>query len=238
MTRRIEVRPTRALLEESVATEFLAVVRDSLITRGRADVVVTGGTVGIGVLAALARNPRVSTVDWSQVHVWWGDERFVPDGNSERNDQQARDALFSHIAVPYENLHTFPSKNGQTVADARDDFISVHGNEFPVFDVVLNGIGPDGHVASLFPGLPHGDDHNVIAVDDSPKPPAERLSFTFPALNRGKRVWIIAAGSDKSGAVARLIENAPETEVPATALRGQTETVVWLDADAASQISF
>ena len=76
----------------------------------------------------------------------------------------------------------------------------------------------------------------MIAVANSPKPPAERLSFTFDALNRGERVWIVASGADKSAAVARIIADAPETEIPATALRGVKETVVWVDADAASEI--
>jgi 6-phosphogluconolactonase len=216
---------------------LLAVVQSSLDSRGRADIVVTGGTVGIGTLAAVARSPLVAEVDWSRVHVWWGDERFVPAGDSERNEQQARDALFSHVAIPEANLHMFPTDNGQTVEQARDEFLAEHVDGFPAFDVVLNGIGPDGHAASLFPGLPHGVGHDVIAVANSPKPPAKRLSFTFDALNRGERVWIVASGSDKSVAVARIIADSPESETPAAALCGVMETVVWIDADAACAVS-
>jgi len=206
-------------------------------SRGRADIVVTGGTVGIGTLAALARSPLVSEIEWTRVHVWWGDERFVPAGHAERNEQQARDALFSRIAIPTENLHTFPADHGQTVGDARDEFLAEHRDGFPAFDVVLSGIGPDGHTASLFPGLPHGEGEDVIAVAHSPKPPAERMSFTFDALNRGQRVWIVASGADKAAAVARIVADAPQTETPATALCGVVETVVWVDAEAASDIS-
>ena len=237
MYRRLEVLPTRSAVEERVAAELLAVVQSSLDSRGRADIAVTGGTVGIGTLAAVARSPLVATVDWSRVHVWWGDERFVPAGNLERNEQQARDALFSHVAIPEANLHMFPTDNGQTVEQARDEFLAEHVDGFPAFDVVLNGIGPDGHAASLFPGLPHGEGHDVIAVANSPKPPAKRLSFTFDALNRGERVWIVASGSDKSVAVARIIADSPESETPAAALCGVMETVVWIDADAASAVS-
>lgn len=237
MYRRLEVLPTRSAVEERVAAELLAVVQSSLDSRGRADIAVTGGTVGIGTLAAVARSPLVAIVDWSRVHVWWGDERFVPAGNSERNEQQARDALFSHVAIPEANLHMFPTDNGQTVEQARDEFLAEHVDGFPAFDAVLNGIGPDGHTASLFPGLPHGEGHDVIAVANSPKPPAKRLSFTFDALNRGERVWIVASGSDKSVAVARIIADSPESETPAAALCGVMETVVWIDADAASAVS-
>ena len=237
MYRRLEVLPTRSAVEDRVATELLAVVQSSLVSRGRADIVVTGGTVGIGTLDAVARSPLAATVDWTRVHVWWGDERFVPAGNPERNEQQARDALFSHVAIPEANLHIFPADHGQTVEEARDEFLAEHVDGFPAFDVVLNGIGPDGHAASLFPGLPHGGGEDVIAVANSPKPPAKRLSFTFDALNRGERVWIIASGADKSVAVARIMADSPESETPAAALQGMAETVIWVDADAASTVT-
>jgi len=169
--------------------------------------------------------------------VWWGDERFVPAGHADRNEQQARDALFAHVAIPTENLHTFPANHGQTVEQAREEFLAENISGFPAFDLVLNGIGPDGHAASLFPGLPHGEGEDVIAVPNSPKPPAERLSFTFDALNRGQHVWIIASGVDKADAVARIVGDSPESETPAGALRGAVETVVWIDSGAASAIS-
>lgn len=237
MFRRLEVLPTRSAVEDRVAAELARAVQSAVVSRGRADIVVTGGTVGIGTLAALAQSPLVTEIEWTRVHVWWGDERFVAAGHADRNEQQARDALFSGIAIPATNLHTFPSNHGQTVGDARDEFLTEHVDGFPNFDVVLSGIGPDGHTASLFPGLPHGEGADVIAVANSPKPPAERLSFTFDALNRGQRVWIVASGADKSDAVARIVADAPQPETPAAALRGVLETVLWVDADAASEVS-
>jgi 6-phosphogluconolactonase len=101
---------------------------------------------------------------------------------------------------------------------------------------VLSGIGPDGHTASLFPGFPHGEGHDAIAVSNSPKPPGERLSLTFDALNRGRHVWIVASGLDKADAVSRIVHDSPESETPAAALRGVDETVVWVDSDAASRL--
>jgi 6-phosphogluconolactonase len=237
MSRRLEVLPTRTAVEDRVAIELLDAIESALAARGHADIVVTGGTVGIGVLAAVSRSPRASAVDWARVHVWWGDERFVPAEHLERNERQAREALFSHIDIPNTNLHPFPADHGQTLNDARDEFLAEHVDGFPEFDVVLNGIGPDGHAASLFPGLPHGEGKDIIAVENSPKPPAQRLSFTFDALNRGLRVWIVASGADKAAAVARILADSPESETPATALSGVVETVVWVDADAASAIS-
>lgn len=237
MTRRFEILPDRAAVEKRVAGELVSVVLNALEGNGRADILITGGTVGIGTLAAVAQNPDVHNVDWSRVHVWWGDERFVAGDSPERNEQQARDALFSHIDIPDDNLHVFPADHGQTLDEARDEFLGRYADGFPSFDVALNGIGPDGHVASLFPGLNHGSTESVIAVHDSPKPPANRLSFTFAVLNTAQRVWVVAAGEDKADAITKLAADNDEAETPAKALRGTLETIVWLDASAASQMS-
>lgn len=234
MERRFVVLPTRAELESRVAAELWRGINSAIESRGRADVVVTGGTVGIGILAALRHLGAATTVEWPRVHVWWGDERFVPAGDPDRNDKQATDALLAHVTIPAENLHTFPADTGQSVEAARDDFLGHYASGFPLFDVALNGIGPDGHAASLFPGRDRGDSEEVIAVRDSPKLPPERLSFTLRVLNNARNVWIVASGADKADAIKRIAEDSPASVTPAAALRGREDTVVWLDADAAS----
>ena len=237
MFRRLTVFPTRVEVENHVATELLGVIDGAILTRGRADIVLTGGTVGIGCLVALERLVRNRSVAWDAVHVWWGDERFVPSGHEDRNDGQAERALLAHVSIPAENIHSFPTSRGQTVDEACTEFCAQFPDGFPDFDVVLNGIGPDGHVASLFPGSTYEIGSEVVAIHNSPKPPSERLSFTFEALNRASRVWIIAAGIDKSDAISRLMAESPADVTPATALHGTVETAVFVDADAASQIS-
>lgn len=237
MDRRLVVLPTRSDVEEAVAAAVLVELANALRIRERAHLVVTGGTVGIGTLAAMARHPLVSSIDWALVHVWWGDERFVADGDPDRNDRQAVDAIFAGLPMPRENLHPFPSDRGQSVEQARTEFLDAHAEGFPEFDVVLNGIGPDGHVASLFPGFEHGsDDELVIAVRNSPKLPPERLSFTFTVLNNARKVWIVAAGTDKADAIRRLMSDAGVASTPACGLRGQVDTTVWVDAAAASEL--
>lgn len=237
---RIVVLAERADVERAVATDVLDALANAITARGRADVVLTGGTVGIGSLAAIAAHPGRDSVDWSRVRIWWGDERFVPAGNPDRNEGQATDVLLEHVALSPENVFRFPSADGLTLDEARQKFADVLRSEFhgnPHFDVVLNGIGPDGHVASLFPGHDHGTpDEYVIAVEDSPKPPAERLSLTFAALNRGERVWIVAAGADKAQAIGQLVAGAPRDEIPASGLRGTIETALYLDEAAAASI--
>lgn len=237
MFRRLEVFPTRVDVENHVAAELLAVIDTAVSTRGRADIILTGGTVGIGCLVALEHLARERSVAWDSVHVWWGDERFLPTDHSDRNDGQARAALLEHVSIPSANLHPFPPDRGQSIDRARDEFCDQFPDGFPDFDVVLNGIGPDGHVASLFPGSTYEVGSDVIAIHNSPKPPAERLSFTFEALNRASRVWIVAAGSDKANAISRLMAESPRDVTPATALHGKLETAVFVDVDAAAEIT-
>lgn len=237
MNRRLVVLPSRGEVEETVANELRGVIAEAIGARGRANIVVTGGTVGIGTLAALRRVSSVEPIDWHRVHVWWGDERFVAADDVDRNDRQAMDALFAHVDIPAENLHRFPASHGQSVEDGRDSFRKDNPNGFPTFDVVLNGIGPDGHVASLFPHRDHGETEDVIAIRDSPKPPAERLSLTFRVLNNSHNVWIVAAGEDKAEAIQRLMEDDSPERTPATALSRDAGVVVWADTAAASRVT-
>lgn len=238
---RIARFPTRADVARAVATDVLVELARAIAERGRADIVLTGGTVGIESLAAVAQHRGRDDVDWSRVHVWWGDERFVPAGDPNRNEGQATEALLRHLPLENSHVFRFPAAHGQSLAEARDAFDAELRGEFgddPYFDVVLNGIGPDGHVASLFPGFDHGrSDEFVIAVDDSPKPPPQRLSLTFSALNRGAKVWVAAAGSDKADAIARLVSGAPVSEIPACGLHGTVETALYVDEAAASLLT-
>lgn len=237
---RIVELPTRADVANRVATDLLVEIARAISDRGTADVVLTGGTVGIETLAAIAAHPDRGEIDWSVVRVWWGDERFVPAGDAERNEGQATQALLRHLPLTLDNVFRFPAADGLTLDAARDRFDGVLREAFagePRFDVVLNGIGPDGHVASLFPGLDHGASEDfVIAVRNSPKPPPQRLSLTFGALNAGAKVWIVAAGSDKADAIARLVAGAPIDEIPACGLHGTVETALYVDDAAASSI--
>lgn len=241
MIDRVVTLADRAAVEEHVATDVLIELSRAISRSGRADIVLTGGTVGIGALTAIAHHPKRDTIDWRVVRVWWGDERFVASDNPERNDGQATTALLRMLPLPASNVFPFPADDGIALSVARDRFERTLRDEFdnqPHFDLVLCGIGPDGHVASLFPGREHGDGKQfVIGVDDSPKPPPRRLSLTFEALNRGDKVWIISAGADKAEAVARLWEGAPVSEVPATGLHGIVETALYVDVAAASRIT-
>jgi 6-phosphogluconolactonase len=230
-------------LASTAARRALEVLQAAAEERGVAHLVVTGGGILERTLAAMA---VPEALDWSKVHVWWGDERYVPAGSDDRNDRPAMAKLFDR--VPYEptQLHRMPAAedvypDAEDAADAYAQELRSQAPEdgnVPAFDVVLLGVGPDGHCASLFPGHPGTRvlDASVIAVPDSPKPPPTRLSLTFPALDAARQVWFIASGESKAEAVARALGGAPREEVPSAGPRGRERTLWLLDRDAASRL--
>lgn len=209
-------------LADALAAELVAVLRDRQADGAIPCVVLTGGTGGAAALAALARRSGEPGVDWSRVRFLWGDERWLPTGDPARNDRLADDSLFAAVRVSRELVHRAAASDSGTSLDAAAADYA--------------GVGPDGHVASLFPGRPElrvvgPDAPSAVAVRDSPKPPPERISLTAPALNRADRVWLIAAGAGKRDAVADLFE---PRRSPAAALDGRIETVLWTDEAAAA----
>lgn len=200
----------------------------------------TGGSIADALHRELARRSTDSAIDWSRVVFWWGDERFVPAGSSDRNALQAREALLDHVPVDPARVHEVPASDqvatAEDAAAAYSETMRAEGAGF--FEVLMLGIGPDGHCASLFPGHPalEARDAIAVAVHDSPKPPPDRVTLTFEAMERCRAVWFIASGEGKAEAVARaLADDGSVAETPARGVRGE-ETVWWLDEDAASAL--
>jgi 6-phosphogluconolactonase len=180
-------------------------------------------------------------VDWMHVDFWWGDERYVPADSTDRNDRAAELDLLDVVGVDPARVHAMPAADEvhpdvRVAAAAYDQEMRRHG-DVP-FDLVMLGVGPDGHVASLFPGFPQllVDDELTVPVTDSPKPPPERITLTFPALNRTREVWFLVAGEEKADAVARaLAETGSVQETPARGITCESRTW-WLDEPAASSL--
>jgi len=171
------------LLAKAVAARLVTRLVDSVAARGTASVVLTGGGIGTAVLAELGAAPARDAVDWRHLDIWWGDERFVPVGDPDRNETGARSALLDHVDTDPARVHPMPGPDGpdgddpEAAAARYASWLAAatrpedHG---PVlaFDVLMLGIGPEAHVASLFPGMPAlYDDRPVVAVRGSPKPP-------------------------------------------------------------------
>lgn len=203
-------------------------------------VCLTGGTVAGLVHRKLAASLDGFDVDWDEVDFWWGDERYVDAHSADRNALQARRDLLDHVDVDPTRVHEMPALDSglslEEAAAAYSDELRTHGGGS--FDVVLLGLGPDGHVASLFPGSPQidVDDRIAVAVPDSPKPPAERISLTFAALNRTRAVWFLVSGAEKAEAVARSRADLDLHGAPASGVTGTDETIWWLDEAAAGDL--
>ncbi|GGB34076.1 6-phosphogluconolactonase [Flexivirga endophytica] len=236
----LELRDTKDDLGKAISdrlvTEIVAAQRD----RGVAHIVLTGGSMGGLSLQSL---PSADDIDWSNVHFWWGDERFVPAGAADRNDLEADKAALHALPVPAENIHRVAGPEHvadvESAASAYSAAIRAPKAGDGMFDIVMLGMGPDGHVASLFPHHPaqRTEDAIAIAVHDSPKPPPDRVSLTFECLNRSRQVWLLVAGDEKAEAVAAAhAPDADRWDVPAAGVRGADDTVWWLDAAAAAKL--
>lgn len=228
----------------AVAKAFVDAVVAAQRERVQAHVVLTGGGTGIAVLENVRRDQ--GGIDWSAVNVYFGDERFLPPGDPERNEVQARAALLDHVPIDSARIHTMPAlgEDGCTTpaaAAARYAEIlaaSSPDRSVPEFDVHLLGMGGEGHVNSLFP---HTDavretERFVVGVDDSPKPPPARVTLTLPAVQRSRQVWLLVTGEAKADAVAASIGGADSDEIPAAGARGRERTVWFVDPAAAAKL--
>jgi 6-phosphogluconolactonase len=218
------------------AEYFVTRLGKLLADKASVNVMLTGGTVGIATLAAIAEREDAHLLDWSRVHVWWGDERFVAASSADRNAVQARNALLGKIAIAESNIHEFPSADqGLDLDHAANLFSAEFQLLKPHFDLAFVGMGPDGHVCSLFPGhsLPAAG-VMVIAEHDSPKPPPQRLSFSYEAMNSIDELLFVIAGADKSGAIRQVFDDQAE-KLPAAMISGRQKTIWFIDQTAGAQ---
>jgi 6-phosphogluconolactonase len=234
------------VLAAAVAARLLTRLVDAQALRGSASMVLTGGGVGVAVLRALRSAPARAAVDWRGVDVWWGDERFVAAGDPERNELQAHEALLDALDLDPARVHPMGALGGADGQDA-DAAAARYAEQLraaapadhdvPPFDVLLLGMGPEGHTASIFPESPAAhDERTVVGVHGCPKPPPTRLSLGFCALNAAREVWMVVAGQEKAPAVAMALSGAGPVQVPAGGVRGHAATLFLLDEAAAGRL--
>nr|WP_246283990.1 6-phosphogluconolactonase [Nocardioides perillae] len=247
----LRVLPDAETLATTVATDLLVRLAAA---QGRGDlphVVLTGGTIADAVHRELARLGPASAVDWSRVEVWWGDERFVEAASGERNERQAREAVLDHLPLDPARVHPVPAVDAvadvAAAAAAYAEELAARGpgsaDGPDAFEVVMLGLGPDAHVASLFPGFAQVrvDDEGAVPVTDSPKPPPERVSMTAPTLARTRGAWFLVSGEGKAQAVADTLAADPTDPgaadvTPAVRLAGVPERRWYVDTEAASRL--
>jgi 6-phosphogluconolactonase len=225
---------------DRVARDVLALLREAQAAGRDPHLVLTGGSITRTVHGAMATAEHPP--DWGRVDVWWGDERYVASDDDERNAGQAWTDLLSRVPVDPARVHAMPA--------ADDEYVDVeaaawaHGEELaaavagePWFDVLMLGIGPDGHCASLFPGRGEvASEAAVLAVRDSPKPPPVRITMGLGTLRRARHVVFVATGNEKADAVARSVEGGDVAETPAAGPRGLESTTWYVDEAAASRL--
>jgi 6-phosphogluconolactonase len=234
----VDVFENAPSLAKGVAQELCMKIAQLLTSKEEIHLILTGGTIGIRVLTELSREIASEEIDSTRMHFWWSDERFVSEDSPDRNEVQAREALLNLIDVNEEYLHPFESSDEMSIEVAAELFERElarfsEEDDIPVFDICLLGMGPDGHVASLFPkdeGIAVG--RNVVIVKTSPKPPSLRLSLSFQALNSANEVWLIVSGEEKSEMVAGAIRG--ESSIPAARVSGRVATRWFLDKSASS----
>lgn len=247
MAPEVVVHPDKVRLAAALAARAITVLVDAQTARGSASLVVTGGSTGTAVLEQLRLSPARDAVDWSRLDVYWGDERFLPLGDPERNETQARAALLDHVPVDHARVFSMAASDSplgddpdaaaaeyaQTLAGQAGDGVVPH------FDLLLLGLGEEGHVASVFPdsAAVHELERTVVAVRDCPKPPPVRISLTLPAVRAASQVWVCVSGEAKAEAVRTGLSGAGEVELPGAGARGLDRTLWVLDPAAASLLA-
>ena len=237
----VEVFAGTEELVAAAARQFVEIVTAAQAERGSASAVLTGGGTGIALLELVRKSP--GAIDFSRLDVFWGDERFVPAGDAERNELQARQALLDHVPVDPARVHAVATSDGEypdPVEAAAEYSAAVHAHlaEYGGFDLHLLGMGGEGHVNSLFPHTPAvAEEHElVVAVTDSPKPPSVRVTLTLPAVARARHVILVVGGEAKADAVAEALAGASSLDIPAAGAHGSDTTTWLLDEGAAAKL--
>ncbi|MTD55881.1 6-phosphogluconolactonase [Amycolatopsis pithecellobii] len=238
------------LLAAAVAARLVTRLVDLQAAKGSASLALTGGSTGIAVLEQLHQSPARDAVDWSRLDLYWGDERFVPADDDERNEKQAREALLDHVPIDPKRVHAMAASDGEfgddpdTAAEAYARVLAAHAlpenhGTVPGFDITLLGLGGEGHTASVFPESPavYETERSVVAVRNCPKPPPTRISLTLPAIRRSHDVWLLTTGEAKADAVALALSGAGEVQLPVAGARGQRRTLWLIDRAAAGKLS-
>jgi 6-phosphogluconolactonase len=226
-------------LATAAAERFIGLATMAVAERGQFTVALSGGSTPRAMYTLLAAEENAARIDWTKVHVFWGDERCVPPDHPGSSFRMARETLLDHVPLPEGNLHRVrgeldPEEAARAYAAELQSFF---GTEWPCFDLVLLGMGSDGHTASLFPGSPALDERrrSVVAVTAHYEDrPAQRVSLTAPAINTARQIIFLVAGASKAGIVSAVLEGPPEC-YPAQLIQPAAGQLAWMmDAPAAS----
>lgn len=236
MNKIVEVLPDKSALIERSREVVLAKIQEAIQKRDRSTIALAGG----GTPKPLYESLSTQDLPWEKIHIFWGDERYVPADHPDSNQRMARQAWLDKVAIPETNIHPMPTDGSSPAADAEkhqaqlQEFFGTAAGEFPSFDIILLGIGDDAHTASLFPqteALQVRD--RLVTVGNKDGQP--RITFTVPLINQARCVMFLVAGAGKQGALDQIF--APEADAltyPARFIQPQGE-LWWLLDKAAGQ---
>lgn len=238
----IEIFPSPADMTRAAANLFAARTAEAVSARGRFTAALSGGKTPIAIYTLLAKAPYVSQIPWARVHLFWGDERCVPPDHGDSNYRLVRERLIDHVPIPAANVHRMPGEMDPVEAAARyeeqlREFFAPHEGGFPVFDLILLGLGEDGHTASLFPGtraLRESARWVLGHYVDAQK--GWRITLTPPVINAAHTLVFIVSGAGKAAVLKEILEGPirPDT-LPAQIVRPADGTLLWmLDREAAA----
>jgi 6-phosphogluconolactonase len=243
MQRRIKVLEDQTALAREAAVEFTDVALNAVAERGVFAVALSGGSTPKVMYSLLADDVEFSSrLPWDRMHFFWGDERYVPLDSPESNFRMVHEALLSKVPVPVENVHRVKTELGPA-ADVAEDyqrvleaFFAKERNGIPRFDLVLLGMGPDGHTASLFPGTSAlAETERLVVANWVEKFQTYRITITLPVINNAAHVMFIVGGPDKAEMLSKVIGNQAEsTAFPSQLVQPHDGELIWLvDRDAA-----
>jgi 6-phosphogluconolactonase len=229
---------SQAWIDRSVDS-ILQAASGSIQQRGQFSLVLSGGSTPRPVYQALAQPGKAGEIDWYRTHIFWGDERAVPPGHPDSNYRMAKQALLDHVSLPPENIYRIHGEfhHQDSAKDYQGQIKNYFGNQEQRFDLVLLGLGADGHTASLFPESEALEENHLwAAANYAPSQQAWRITLTYPALLNSHQVIFLVKGSGKAEIVKRIIQDPQNsTQFPAAAVAAGHPNLTWvLDQDAAS----
>jgi len=236
----LHILPDMAALNQVAAKLLVTLAQEAIAQRGCFRLVLSGGGTPSGVYKLLAKQPFRDEMPWQQTHLFWGDERLVPPNDDGSNYGQAMQLLLNKVSVPPENIHRARGELAMETAVAnytRQLQTLASDNQPPSFDVILLGMGSDGHTASLFPGSPIAPTEWVVGVTaDYNGRPAQRLTFTPAVINQARHIIFLVAGSSKAESLQKVLYGPRQPEkLPAQRIRPASGTLTWLTDTAAAQ---
>jgi 6-phosphogluconolactonase len=243
----IRIFPDAEAVSRGASEEFVRCAREAVAARGRFIVTLSGGSTPKRMFEMLAEPPSREQVEWSKVHIFWGDERSVPPDNRDSNYRMAHEAMLTRLPIPVAQIYRIEAERSDRDAAARDYQVRIAktfgvdpAGEPPAFDLVLLGMGPDGHTASLFPQTTAlSETKRWVVVNFVPKFNTDRVTLTTPILNKARQVLFLVAGADKTQPLAEVIEGPPDpTRLPSQLIKPSPGELVWfVDRLAAAKLT-